>query len=153
MTSGKLTVGLVQQECTANPHVNLETSVQGIREAAAKGAQLVVLQELHATRYFCQTENDNNFDLAEPVDGPTTRRLAGLAAELRVVITASIFERRARGIYHNTAVVIDSNGAIAGKYRKMHIPDDPGYYEKYYFSPGDLGFRPINTSVGRLGEK
>lgn len=151
MVSGKLTVGLVQHECTADAAANLDTCIAGIRAAAGDGARLVILPELHNTPYFCQTENDANFDLAEAVPGPTTRRLSQLAEELRVVIVGSLFERRARGIYHNTAAVIDSDGSLAGIYRKMHIPDDPGYYEKYYFTPGDLGFTPIDTAVGRLG--
>ncbi len=121
------------------------------REAAKHGAQLIVLQELHNTPYFCQTEDTANFDLAESVPGPTTQKLGELARELGVVILGSVFERRDAGLYHNTAVVLDSDGSLAGKYRKMHIPDDPGYHEKFYFTPGDLGFTPIDTSLGRLG--
>ena len=117
----------------------------------SRGAELIVLQELHLGPYFCQTENPAHFDLAEPIPGPATDAFGSLAGELNVVIVASIFERRASGLYHNTAVVLDRDGSLAGKYRKMHIPDDPGYYEKYYFTPGDLGFRPITTSIGRLG--
>lgn len=147
----KLTVGLVQQSCTADRNANMAKSAEGIRKAAAKGAQLVLLQELHLGPYFCQTENPAYFDLAEPVPGPASETFGRLAKELNVVIVASIFERRADGLYHNTAVVLEKDGSIAGKYRKMHIPDDPGYYEKYYFTPGDLGFRPVATSVGKLG--
>lgn len=123
----------------------------GIRDAASRGAQLVLLQELHNSRYFCQTENSDNFDLAESIPGPSTTSFGRLAKELGVVIVTSLFEKRASGLYHNTAVVIDSDGSIAGRYRKMHIPDDPGYYEKFYFTPGDFGFTPIETSLGKLG--
>ena len=130
---------------------NLERIEAGIREAARQGAQLVVLQELHNSLYFCQTENTELFDLAETIPGPSTERFGRLAKELDVVIVTSLFERRATGLYHNTAVVIERDGSIAGKYRKMHIPDDPAYYEKFYFTPGDLGFHPIQTSVGLLG--
>ncbi|MCC6208960.1 MAG: carbon-nitrogen hydrolase [Gammaproteobacteria bacterium] len=145
-------LGLVQQACGANRDDNLARSAVGIRAAAARGAELVLLQELHAGPYFCQTEDPAVFDLAEPIsNGPTTRSLAALAAELRIVIVGSIFERRASGLYHNTAVVFERDGSLAGMYRKMHIPDDPGYYEKFYFTPGDLGFTPIDTSAGRLG--
>lgn len=146
-----LTVALVQQACGDNRDANLENSVQAIREAAARGARLVLLQELHSGRYFCQTENPDYFDLAESVPGPTTDRLGQVAKELQIVLVASVFERRAAGLYHNAAVVLESDGGIAGIYRKMHIPDDPGYYEKFYFTPGDLGFKPVTTSVGRLG--
>jgi N-carbamoylputrescine amidase len=147
----KLTAGLVQQSCTSDKNANMEKSASGIRQAAAKGAELVLLQELHLGPYFCQTEDPDYFDLAEPIPGPSTLALGSLAGELSVVIVASIFERRAAGLYHNTAVVFERDGSIAGKYRKMHIPDDPGYYEKYYFTPGDLGFQPVETSVGKLG--
>lgn len=147
----KLIAGVVQQSCTQDRDVNMRKSMAGIREAAARGAQLVVLQELHLGVYFCQSEDTAFFDLAEPVPGPATEALGALARELQIVIVASIFERRAPGIYHNTAVVLERDGAMAGKYRKMHIPDDPGYYEKYYFTPGDLGFTPVLSSVGRLG--
>ncbi|MFP5211968.1 MAG: carbon-nitrogen hydrolase, partial [Acidobacteriota bacterium] len=123
----------------------------GIREAAGRGAGLVVLQELHLSLYFCQVEDTHCFDLAESIPGPATETLGALAKELGVVIVSSLFERRAPGLYHNTAVVLDSDGSVAGRYRKMHIPDDPGYYEKFYFTPGDLGFSPVETSVGRLG--
>ena len=146
-----LKIGLVQQACSEDRKHNLAASVAGIREAQARGAQLVLLQELHTGVYFCQTEDTQRFDQAEPVPGPTSDTLGALAKELGIVIVASVFERRAAGLYHNTAVVLDSDGRMAGRYRKMHIPDDPGFYEKFYFTPGDLGFQPINTSVGRLG--
>jgi N-carbamoylputrescine amidase len=146
-----LTVGLVQQACGEDYDANLSASVAGIRDAAAQGAQLVLLQELHTGVYFCQSEDADRFNQAEPVPGPTTDRLAALARELNVVLVGSLFERRAAGLYHNTAVVLDRDGSIAGRYRKMHIPDDPGYYEKFYFTPGDLGFTTIDTSLGRLG--
>ena len=146
-----LKIGLVQQACTEDRAQNLAASEAGIRDAARRGAQLVLLQELHASVYFCQHEDTELFDLAEPIPGPSSERLAALAKELGLVIVGSLFERRAPGLYHNTAVVLDSDGRLAGKYRKMHIPDDPGYYEKFYFTPGDLGFEPIDTSVGRLG--
>lgn len=146
-----LRVGLVQQHCSADTEANLKLSMEGIRAAAGKGAKLVLLQELHLGPYFCQTEDTRVFDMAEPIPGPSTEKLAALAKELGVVIVASLFERRAAGLYHNTAVVLDRDGRVAGKYRKMHIPDDPGYYEKFYFTPGDLGFEPIDTAVGRLG--
>jgi len=144
-------VGLVQQSCTADRNANMEKSAAGIRKAVSKGAELIVLQELHLGPYFCQTEKPAYFDLAEPIPGPATEAFGALAMEFSVVIVACVFERRAAGLYHNTAVVLEKDGSIAGKYRKMHIPDDPGYYEKYYFTPGDLGFRPIVSSVGRLG--
>ena len=146
-----LNVGLVQHRCSADREANIAKSIEGIREAAAQGATLVVLQELHAGLYFCQTEDTTLFDQAEPIPGPSTARFGELARELGIVIVTSLFERRAPGLYHNTAVVVESTGEIAGVYRKMHIPDDPGYYEKFYFTPGDLGFQPIDTSVGRLG--
>ena len=146
-----LTLGLVQHACGEDPSVNLARCVEGIREASRRGARLVVTQELFRTRYFCQREDASAFDLAESVSGPSTERLAALAAELGVVVVASLFERRAAGLYHNTAVVLDHDRGLVGRYRKMHIPDDPGYYEKYYFTPGDLGFTPVDTSVGRLG--
>ena len=145
-----LHVGLVQQRCSDNRQENIDKSLHGIRKAAAQGAQLVVLQELHCSPYFCQTEDTRCFDLAEPIPGPSTDIFAALAKELGLVIVTSLFERRAPGLYHNTAVVLEADGSIAGRYRKMHIPDDPGYYEKFYFTPGDLGFTPIATSVGRL---
>ena len=143
--------GLVQHRCTPDRDENIHRSVAGVRAAAARGANLVVLQELHATPYFCQTEDPGCFDLAEPVPGPSTETFARLARELGVVLVTSLFERRAPGLYHNTAAVLDADGSLAGMYRKMHIPDDPGYYEKFYFTPGDLGFTPIDTRVGRLG--
>ena len=143
--------GLVQHRCTASRQENIRRSTEGVRAATARGANLVVLQELHATPYFCQTEDPGCFDLAEPVPGPSTETFARLARELGVVLVTSLFERRAPGLYHNTAAVFDADGSLAGIYRKMHIPDDPGYYEKFYFTPGDLGFTPIDTRVGRLG--
>jgi len=146
-----LTVAMIQQTCSENPAANLQKTVTMVREAKERGAGLVVLQELHSSLYFCQAEDIANFDLAEPVPGPATDRFGAIARELGIVIVTSIFERRAPGLYHNTAVVIDADGSIAGIYRKMHIPDDPGFYEKFYFTPGDLGFKPIQTSVGRLG--
>jgi N-carbamoylputrescine amidase len=146
-----LTVGLVQQSCSADRAANIEKSLAGIRRAAAQGAELVVLQELHAGLYFCQTEDTGCFDQAETIPGPATETFGALARELGVVLVLSLFEKRAAGLYHNTAVVLEKDGSIAGRYRKMHIPDDPGYYEKFYFTPGDLGFDPIDTSVGRLG--
>lgn len=147
----ELMIGLVQQSCTADRQHNLQSSIEGIKKAAANGAKLVLLQELHTSLYFCQTENALLWDLAEPIPGPSTELLGNVAKELGVVIVSSLFERRTAGIYHNTAVVFEKNGEIAGKYRKMHIPDDPGFYEKFYFTPGDLGFNPIHTSVGSLG--
>ncbi len=149
--STTLRVGLVQQACTEDREENLRRSEEGVREAAADGARLVMLQELHTSTYFCQIESTDLFNLAEPIPGPSTQRLAALATELGIVLVGSLFERRAPGLYHNTAVVFDSDGALAGKYRKMHIPDDPGYYEKFYFTPGDLGFSPVKTSLGRIG--
>lgn len=151
MSKRTLSVGLVQHACGEDREGNLEKSLRGIREAARQGARLVLLQELHTGVYFCQTEDTRRFDQAEPIPGPSTETLSGLARELGVVIVGSLFERRAPGLYHNTAVVLDSDGRLAGKYRKMHIPDDPGYYEKFYFTPGDLGFTPVDTAVGRLG--
>jgi N-carbamoylputrescine amidase len=146
-----LRVGVVQQACTSNRDENLRASERGIRDAAAGGAHLVLLQELHTSLYFCQHEATELFDLAEAIPGPSTDFLGTLARELGVVIVGSLFERRAPGLYHNTAVVLERDGALAGRYRKMHIPDDPGYYEKFYFTPGDMGFMPIATSVGKLG--
>ncbi len=144
-------IGIIQHRCVQEVGKNLDRIEKGIREAARQGARLVVLQELHNSLYFCQTENTELFDLAETIPGPSTERFGRLAKELDVVIVTSLFERRATGLYHNTAVVIEHDGTIAGKYRKMHIPDDPAYYEKFYFTPGDLGFHPIQTSVGLLG--
>ncbi|MFU2508554.1 carbon-nitrogen hydrolase [Pseudoalteromonas sp. ASV78] len=146
-----LTVALVQQSNTDNAAQNMAKSIAAIRDAASQGAQLVVLQELHRSLYFCQTEDVDVFDLAETIPGPSSDTLGQLAKELSIVIVASLFEKRATGLYHNTAVVLEKDGTIAGKYRKMHIPDDPGFYEKFYFTPGDLGFAPIQTSVGKLG--
>ncbi|BAP17637.1 MAG: carbon-nitrogen hydrolase [cyanobacterium endosymbiont of Epithemia adnata isolate EadnSB Bon19] len=146
-----LKVGLVQHSNTEDLDINLEKSSQGILQAAAKNAQLIILQELHRSLYFCQTEDFSSFNLAETIPGHSTQILGQLAQELGVVIVASLFEKRATGLYHNTAVVLDKDGKIAGKYRKMHIPNDPGFCEKFYFTPGDLGFEPINTSVGLLG--
>lgn len=147
-----LKVGFVQQACgLPQPGMNLAASEEGIREAAAQGAELVILPELHTGPYFCQVEDTGYFDWAETIPGPSTAFLGELAAELGIVIVGSLFERRAPGLYHNTAVVLERDGELVGKYRKMHIPDDPGYYEKFYFTPGDLGFQPIQTSVGKLG--
>lgn len=146
-----LKVALVQQSNTDNAQDNMAKSIAGIRDAASQGAKLIVLQELHRSLYFCQTEDVDVFDLAETIPGPSTDIFGALAKELNVVIVSSLFEKRATGLYHNTAVVLETDGSIAGKYRKMHIPDDPGFYEKFYFTPGDLGFEPIQTSVGKLG--
>ena len=143
--------GIIQQHNTADKRYNMQRLAESIKALASEGAELIILQELHNSLYFCQVENDNNFDLAEPITGPSTEFFGSLAKELGVVIVTSLFEKRAAGLYHNTAVVIERDGTIAGKYRKMHIPDDPAYYEKFYFTPGDLGFHPIDTSVGRLG--
>jgi N-carbamoylputrescine amidase len=144
-------VGLVQMRCEPDAAANLEKAVAQIRQAAALGAQIVCLPELFRTPYFCQREDPTLFDLAEPVPGPTIERLAAVACETGTVVIASVFERRLAGVYHNTAVVLDANGALVGMYRKMHIPDDPLYYEKYYFTPGDLGFRAFDTRIGRVG--
>ena len=143
--------GIIQQHNTADIQDNRQRLAESIRSLAKQGAELIVLQELHNSLYFCQTENVDLFDLAETIPGPSTDFFVALARELQVVIVTSLFERRAPGLYHNTAVVLEKDGSIAGKYRKMHIPDDPAYYEKFYFTPGDLGFHPIQTSVGRLG--
>lgn len=143
--------GIIQQHNTADIQDNRQRLAESIRSLAKQGAELIVLQELHNSLYFCQTENVDLFDLAETIPGPSTDFFGALARELQVVIVTSLFERRAPGLYHNTAVVLEKDGSIAGKYRKMHIPDDPAYYEKFYFTPGDLGFHPIQTSVGRLG--
>ena len=144
-------VGIIQRACGESTQQNKTALSEAIRKAAKQGAELVVLQELHNSLYFCQTEDTTLFDLAEPIPGPSTELFGQLAKELGIVIVTSLFERRAPGLYHNTAVVLEKDGSIAGKYRKMHIPDDPAYYEKFYFTPGDLGFHPIQTSVGRLG--
>ncbi len=149
--STHLNIALIQQNKSADYAQNIEILIQDITLAAEQGAQLIVLQELHNSLYFCQTEDVSFFDLAETIPGPTTERFGYLAKSLGVVIVASIFEKRATGLYHNTAVVLENDGSIAGTYRKMHIPDDPGFYEKFYFTPGDKGFEPITTSVGRLG--
>ncbi len=151
MSTKNLRVAMVQHACSDNRDENLGKTIKGIRQAAAEGAQLVLLQELHTGPYFCQTEESAQFDRAETIPGPTSKTLAAVAKECNCVIVASLFERRAPGLYHNTAVVLERDGTIAGIYRKMHIPDDPGYYEKFYFTPGDLGFEPIKTSVGKLG--
>ena len=147
----ELRIGFLQQHNTADTKDNILRLGEGITDLAKRGAKLIVLQELHNTLYFCQTEDVDLFDLAEPIPGPSTTFYCELAKKLGVVIVASLFEKRAPGLYHNTAVVIESNGEIVGKYRKMHIPDDPAYYEKFYFTPGDMGFHPIQTSLGKLG--
>lgn len=144
-------IGFVQQTCSTDKQANIDKSLAGIAECAAKGAQLVVLQELHCGIYFCQAEETALFDMAEPIPGPDTEVFAAAAKKHQVVLVSSLFEKRAPGLYHNTAVVYEKDGSIAGIYRKMHIPDDPAYYEKFYFTPGDLGFQPIQTSVGKLG--
>ena len=146
-----VTVGLVQMQCGPDPQENLDKAIRRVREAAQQGAQIICLQELFRSQYFCQTEDHKFFDLAETVPGPSTDRLVTLARELEVVIVASLFEKRAEGLYHNTAAVVDADGQYLGKYRKMHIPDDPQYYEKFYFTPGDLGFRSWDTRYGRIG--
>ena len=147
----ELKIGFLQQHNVADRMDNMKRLAEGITDLAKRGAELIVLQELHNGLYFCQTEDVENFDLAEPIPGPSTAFYGELAKQLGVVIVTSLFEKRTTGLYHNTAVVIEKDGSIAGKYRKMHIPDDPAYYEKFYFAPGDLGFHPIDTSVGRLG--
>lgn len=147
----ELKIGFLQQHNTADVRGNILRLAEGVADLARRGAELIVLQELHNSLYFCQVEDVNNFDLAEPIPGPSTQMFGELARQYGVVIVTSLFERRAPGLYHNTAVVIERDGTIAGKYRKMHIPDDPAYYEKFYFTHGDLGFKPIDTSVGRLG--
>ena len=144
-------VGLIQQANTADIKHNIDRLTVAIEKAAELGAELIILQELHNGLYFCQEENVDFFDQAEPIPGPSTEHFSALAKKLSVVIVTSLFERRAAGLYHNTAVVLDKDGSIAGKYRKMHIPDDPAYYEKFYFTPGDIGFEPIQTSIGKLG--
>ena len=147
----KIKVGLIQQSNTNDIHANMQQLKANIEDCASKGAQLVVLQELHNSLYFCQTEDTRLFDLAESIPGPSTRFFGDIARSLEIVLVTSLFEKRAPGLYHNTAVVFDTDGNIAGKYRKMHIPDDPAYYEKFYFTPGDIGFEPIQTSIGNLG--
>ena len=150
-TAERFRVGLVQMRCTASPDDNVERAIAGVRDAAARGAGVVCLPELFRTQYFCQREDAELFELAEPIPGPTTETLGKIARECNVVVVASLFERRAAGVYHNTAAILDADGSIRGLYRKMHIPDDPLYYEKFYFTPGDLGFRAFDTAVGRLG--
>ena len=147
----KIKVGFIQQHNTNDINDNMQRLKRGIEQLAKQGAQLIVLQELHNSLYFCQIETVDNFDLAEPIPGPSTAFFSEIAAANNVVIVTSLFEKRAAGLYHNTSVVIEKDGSIAGKYRKMHIPDDPAYYEKFYFTPGDLGFAPIQTSLGKLG--
>lgn len=147
----EIKIGILQLHNTGNVENNKKRLAEYITDLAQRGAQLIVLQELHNSLYFCQVEDVNNFDLAEPIPGPSTLFFGKLAKQLGVVIVTSLFEKRAQGLYHNTAVVIEKDGSIAGKYRKMHIPDDPAYYEKFYFTPGDMGFKPIDTSIGRLG--
>jgi N-carbamoylputrescine amidase len=151
MDSKIIKAGLIQHACGEDCTTNLATTMDGIESAAGQGAQLVLLQELHRNMYFCQREDEQYFELAEDIPGETTEVMGALAGKLGIIIVASLFERRAAGIYHNTAVVLDADGTLAGRYRKMHIPDDPGYYEKFYFTPGDLGFTPISTSLGKLG--
>ena len=147
----ELKIGFLQQHNISDASVNIQRLSEGIADLATRGTQLIILQELHNSLYFCQVEDVNNFDLAEPIPGPSTDLYGELARQFGVVIVTSLFEKRAPGLYHNTAVVIEKDGTIAGKYRKMHIPDDPAYYEKFYFTPGDLGFHPIKTSIGKLG--
>ncbi|GET24874.1 carbon-nitrogen hydrolase [Prolixibacter sp. NT017] len=149
--SKTIKAGLIQQKNSESIQSNIDKSTENIAICAKEGAELVVLQELHNSLYFCQTEETCQFDLAEPIPGPSTEHYSKLAKEHGIVLVTSLFEKRAPGLYHNTAVVFEKDGSIAGKYRKMHIPDDPAYYEKFYFTPGDMGFEPINTSVGRLG--
>lgn len=147
----KFTIGLVQMACSTDTEENLRNAIRGVREAASKGAGIVCLPELFRSQYFCREENAELFDLAEPIPGPSTEALSTVARELKVAIIASIFEKRAQGLYHNTAAVLDADGSLAGVYRKMHIPDDPLYYEKFYFTPGDLGFQNFNTRYSRIG--
>ncbi|ALA25186.1 acyltransferase [Piscirickettsia salmonis] len=150
-TADSIQVALIQQKKSSDLQQNFTDCINSIRRAANHGAQLILLQELHNSLYFCQTEDTHCFDLAETIPGPSTKALGELAKELNIVIVASLFEKRAIGLYHNTAVVLDSDGSLAGRYRKMHIPDDPGFYEKFYFTPGDIGFQPIQTQLGKLG--
>lgn len=150
-SSRNVTLGLVQMNCSTDPKRNLQKAVERVTQAAKRGAQIICLQELFRSQYFCQNEDHDNFKLAEPIPGPSTRVLCPLAKKHRIVIIASLFEKRAEGLYHNTAVVIDADGKLLGKYRKMHIPDDPLYYEKFYFTPGDLGFRAWKTRYGKIG--
>lgn len=151
MPDNKIKTALFQHSCSANRVQNLDKINHAIEQAASEGVQLILLQELHNSLYFCQTEDTEQFELAETIPGPTTQYLCGLASKFNMVIVSSLFEKRAAGLYHNTAVVFDADGSIAGQYRKMHIPDDPGYYEKFYFTPGDQGFQPIQTQIGKLG--
>lgn len=151
MSERTINVGLMQLTCTSDLEKNFQKTAEGIRKAAAMGAQVVCLQELFLSLYFCDVEDHQNFDLAEKIPGPSSEKLAELAKELNLVIIASLFEKWAQGIYHNTTAVLDAGGAYLGKYRKMHIPDDPGYYEKFYFTPGDRGYRVFNTKYGKLG--
>jgi len=151
MTQDRFQVGLIQLSCSPDPDANLQKAVQRIREAGRNGAQIICLPELFRTQYFCQREDPALFDLAETIPGPTTDAISKAATEAKAVVVTSVFEKRTRGLYHNTAVLIGSDGAIKGLYRKMHIPDDPLYYEKYYFTPGDLGFKAFDTDVGRIG--
>lgn len=144
-------VGIVQMACVENAEANMKTAEEGIRKAAGQGAQIICLQELFQTPYFCQTEDHAHFKRAEEIPGPSTQRMSSLTSELGVVLILPLFEKRSTGIYHNTAVVIDADGSIAGRYRKMHIPDDPGFYEKFYFTPGDMGFQTISTRFGKIG--
>ena len=148
---GRVQVGLVQMSCTGDKEENLQKAIQKVREAASRGAQIVCLQELFTSLYFCDVEEYDNFKLAEPIPGPSTEVLAKVAAELNVVIIASLFEKRTQGIYHNTTAVLDADGAYLGKYRKMHIPDDPAFYEKFYFTPGDLGYKVFKTKYANIG--
>jgi N-carbamoylputrescine amidase len=147
----RINAALVQHACSVDKSENLQTSIAGIKEAAGNGAELVLLPELHSTPYFCVAQRNENFDLAETIPGPTCEALSAAARQYNVVIVGSVFERRTAGVYHNTAVVFERDGSIAGRYRKMHIPDDPGYNEKFYFTPGDLGFQPVKTSLATLG--
>ncbi|GAA4402458.1 carbon-nitrogen hydrolase [Nibrella viscosa] len=147
----KVNIGLVQMSCTADVDANRQKAIERVREAAAKGAQIVCLQELFTSLYFCDVEDHHNFTLAEPIPGPSTDQLSAVARECGVVIIASLFEKRAQGLYHNTTAVLDADGTYLGKYRKMHIPDDPGYYEKFYFTPGDLGYKVFDTKYARIG--
>ena len=151
MSQHKVKIGAVQSRCSSDLDANLATAERGIRKAAAAGVQIICLQELFRSLYFCQVEDHKYFEMAEPVPGPTTEKMQALAKELGIVIVASLFERRAPGIYHNTAAIIDADGTYLGKYRKMHIPDDPLYYEKFYFTPGDLGFSAWDTKFARIG--
>lgn len=151
MKKKSLKVALLQHACVEDKKTNLEKTLAMLQQAAKQGAELIIFQELHSSLYFCQTEDVNNFDLAEKIPGPSCEHIAAAAKQHNVVVVSSLFEKRAAGLYHNTAVVFDTDGSIAGNYRKMHIPDDPGFYEKFYFTPGDLGFTPIETSIGKLG--